>query len=514
VSSLPGIRRRARIRIALPAAALLLLALAPAAHAWIYWGHWDYGQGVGRAALDGTQANEAFVPGPPGLYAFSRGVAVDSNYIYWGTHGLNTDPSHSFTAPTVGRSPLSGVGPNYTFTAATAQSLTGLAVSATHVYWTGANQDTGDIGRTPVAGGQQYQAFDSVFGQPNPVPCGVAVDDKYVYFANRETSSIGRAELAGYGTASQVIEGQWIQLSASQALTVKPCGVAVDDKYVYWGIYQTSTNGVITPGTTIGRALKADGSGATNSFAGGGRGVTGLAIDGTTIYASNWNDGIKGHGSIGRANIVTGAGDPDFITGLDAPFGVAVDAGGPAPPPPVPNPPPVPIPPSPPPVVCNSCGSGGPPASTVAPDFSRVWGGHTVFAPASWSTPIFAVVKPGPAADALPASAVARGMVFNYILDKAGMVRIVIARAVNGRRVRGKCQLTSRRKRNPSCTRLIGVVTLTRVSHAGHNQVPFSGRIGGQALKPGRYTAIFVGAAQSGNAMSPAKTLNFQIVKP
>lgn len=32
--------------------------------------------GIGRAALDGTQADENFVAPPPGTYGYSRGVAV------------------------------------------------------------------------------------------------------------------------------------------------------------------------------------------------------------------------------------------------------------------------------------------------------------------------------------------------------------------------------------------------------------------------------------------------------
>jgi hypothetical protein len=487
------------------AAFVASLALVPAADAWIYWGHFNYGEGVGRAALDSTQSTETFVPAPPGKWAFSRGVAVDSNYLYWGTHGLNTTVSQSFAAPAIGRSLLDGTNPNYAFTAATGQGLTNISVSASHLYWSAANQDTSEIGRTPVVGGQQYQSFSSVFGQPNPVSCGVASDGTYVYFANRATSSIGRATLADYGTAAQTIEGQWIQLPASQANTVQPCGVAVDDTYVYWGVYQTSSSGNISKGTTIGRALKSDGSGATNAFAGGGRSVTGLAIDGSFIYTSNWNDGVPGHGSIGRANRSGGGGDPDFVTGLDAPFGVAVDAGGPTAAPPGGDPGPGNyIPPLI--VSCPGCGSGSPSASsTIAPDFSRVWPSHNTFVPAPWSTPLYAVVT--------GAGSTPKGTVFNYILDKPGTVRIAIAKPADGRRVGKQCRAPSRKNAGkPKCRRLVTLRTLTRVSHAGLNQVPFSGRIQGKALPPGSYSAIFTAKAQTGNA-THIKTITFRIAR-
>ncbi|MDQ6747650.1 MAG: hypothetical protein M3010_06035 [Candidatus Dormibacteraeota bacterium] len=431
------------------AAVVAALAVAPAADAFIYWGHFAYGKGVGRAALDGTQGKEDFVPAPPGTYAFSRGVAVDSNFLYWGTHGLNTTPSTSFAVPRIGRSPLSGASPTYSFTESPSQGVTGLAVSPTHLYWSGANQDTGDVGRTPVVGGQQFQEFSSVFGEPNPQPCGVASDGTYVYFANRGTSSIGRATLANFGTASQVIEGQWIQRPASAANAVHPCGVAVDDTYVYWGVYETSSNGTVSAGTTIGRALKSDGSGATDNFAGGGRRVTGLAIEGSFLYTSNWNDGVPGHGSIGRANLSNGAGDADFVQGLDAPYGVAADAGGPAAAPPNQstggnyiNPPSV---------GCSGCGNGGGnPASSIPPDFSRVWGTHKTFAPASWFTPVYGVTK---------ASTTPKGTVFNYILDKAGTVKIAIARSVGGRRVGKRCVApTPKNAGRRTCRRLAPIL--------------------------------------------------------
>ncbi len=480
------------------------LALAPASEAWIYWGHFAYQTGVGRAALDGTQADEDFIAAPPGTYAFARGVAADSSYLYWGTHGLDSTQARPFTPPRIGRSDLSGANQNQSFTASTGQSLTSLGVSPSHLYWSSSNQDTGGIGRTPVIGGQQYQAFESKFGEPHPQPCGVATDGTYVYFANRTTSSIGRATLANYATAQQVVEGQWIQRPASAALSVHPCGVAVDAKYVFWGVYETSRNGVITPGATIGRALKSNGSGATDDFAGGGRRVTGLAIDGKFLYTSNWNDGVAGTGSIGRANLDASGWDADFVGGLNAPYGVAVEGGGPAPAPP--TPPPTGDYHDPLSVGCSGCGGGGGAApSSVPPDFSRVWGSHKKFVPASWSTPLLAVAK---------GAAAPKGTVFNYILDKPGTVKIAITQATKGRRAGKKCVPPSRRNAGKRpCRRTVTVVTLTRVSHAGVNHVPFSGRIRGKALKPGSYKAVFTALAQTGSA-TKTQSYGFRIARP
>jgi hypothetical protein len=492
---------RTHSRLGALAAILVCLAFAPSAGAWIYWGHeYPYGSGLGRGALDATQVDESFVPGPPGAYAFSRGVAVDSQYLYWGTHGLNSVSGGAVGPPAIGRSLLDGSSPNYSFTAAPSNAITGLSVSASDLYWTGYGIDTADVGETPVAGGGQPELFTSVFGQPNPRTCGVASDGTYVYFANRGTSSIGRAKLADFGTAN-VPEGQWIQLPDTANETVVPCGVAVDSKYVYWGINEVFNNGNQSLGTTIGRALKSDGSEATDSFAAIGKQVTGVATDGSFIYASNLNQYASGGGSIGRVSINGAGPDPNFITGLTAPFGVAVDGGGPGAAPPPSNggagnyiPPLV--------VGCNGCAGGSISGPSIPPDFSRVWGSHATFAPASWVTPGFAVAK----------SARATGTIFNYVLDKGGTVKIAITGASSGRRVGRKCLAPSpKNKAKRKCSRVTTYMTLTRVSHAGRNQVPFSGRIRGKVLKPGSYTARFISTATTGTA-TKTKSFSFRVV--
>ena len=53
--------------------------------------------------------------------------------------------------------------------------------------------------------------------------------------------------------------------------------------------------------------------------------------------------------------------------------------------------------------------------------------------------------------------------------------------------------------------------TLTRTGHTRLNQVAFTGRIRGRALKPGRYHAAFT-AIDAAGASAP-KTLRFTIVK-
>ena len=423
-----------------------------------------------------------------GTYAFTRGVAANGTDVFWGNNLPGTSPQHGFAAPVIARQHLADSSVNQSFTAATGQSITGMAVGGGYIYWTSNNQDTSEVGRTPIVGGQQFQSISSVFGQPNPRTCGVAVDEKYVYWANRYTNGIGRAELANFGTGSQVVEGDWLPLPDPPGQVTFPCGVAVDATYVYWGINQVNNGGTLEPGTSIGRAKKSDGSGASNGFLGGGNSVSGLTIDGPFLYWSNTADGIPGHGSIGRGNVDGSGWQEDFVHGLNVPFGVAVDAAGPAPTPPVTNPP-VDINPYTLNVGCSGCGSGRPQPTPKRPDFSRVWTSHTVFAPAQWSTPLV-VGKSSPRLSARASGATAStqaGTTFNYILNRAAKVRVAI------KHKGGKT-----------------VATLTRFGKKGRNGLPFSGRIEGKALTPGPYSATF--SAKSGKRRSKPAVLAFRIL--
>ena len=458
---------------------------AAAAQAYIYWGQEaPYKSGIGRAALDGTGATNNFVPSGGGNYAFTRGVAANGTDVFWGNN--NPGSTTGFAPPVIGRLHLADSTVNQAFTGATGQSITGLTVAGGYIYWTSNNQDTSEVGRTPIVGGQQFQSITSVFGQANPHTCGVAVDDKYVYWANRTTNGIGRAELANFSTSSQVVEGDWLPLPDPSGVVSNPCGVAVDDTYVYWGINAFASGGVYEQaGTSIGRAKKSDKSGATNSFLGGGNRVTGLTIAGDFLYWSNAADYIEGHGSIGRGSVSGSGWQGDFVSGLNDPFGVAVDSAGPAAPPPVVLSPGAGnyIPPLS--VSCGNCGSNRPPGPPPPrPDFSKVWTNYAVFVPATWSTPLV-VGKSSPRLLAT-GSALHAGTTFNYILNRAAKVTVVI------KHKGGKT-----------------VATLTRTGKKGRNALPFSGRIAGKALTPGPYQAVFT--AKSGKKKSKPITIDFTI---
>jgi lysophospholipase L1-like esterase len=99
------------------------------------------------------------------------------------------------------------------------------------------------------------------------------------------------------------------------------------------------------------------------------------------------------------------------------------------------------------------------------------------------------------------------GTVFSFDLDQPAKVRIAIERTAPGRLVGRACRLPTRglRHKRP-CTRTIPISTIVRQEPPGLDRLAFSGRVHGEALKPGRYVATFV-ALDSAGASSPQSLL-------
>ena len=261
--------------------------IAAEAQAHVYWtarGN-TTGSTVGRANLDGTGANPAFIGGASGPV----GVAVSRSFIYW----ANTFSSGG----TIGRANLDGSGVNQSFIAG-AKLPCGVAVDAAHVYW--ANNATNSIGRANLDGTGLSNSFITGANQP----CGVAVDASHVYWTNEggttPGTTIGRANLDGSAANNRFIAG-----------ASAPVGVAVSASYIYWGNNSSDT---------VGRA-NLDGTGVNNRFITGSGGCSDFpAIDATHIYWANDCDG-----SIGRANLDGTGINNGFLSVAANPGGVAVD---------------------------------------------------------------------------------------------------------------------------------------------------------------------------------------------
>jgi hypothetical protein len=150
-------------------------------------------------------------------------------------------------------------------------SLALVARADAFVYW--ANFNTGTIGRANLDGSGADQRF--IGGASGPV--GLAVDGAHVYWANFNISRIGRADLDGSGADQSFITG------SSQVR-----GVAVDGANIYW------TSPFVS---AIGRA-DLDGSNVNQEFITGTGGATDVAVDGAHVY---WANNLTN--SIGRANL-------------------------------------------------------------------------------------------------------------------------------------------------------------------------------------------------------------------
>ncbi len=267
----------------------LTLALAPRAEAYVYWANNGGGDGttIGRANLDGSDANQSFIAGAAG----PCGVAATTTHLYWANRALGT----------IGRANLDGTGVDQSFI--TGASLPcGVAVDSARVYWM--NQGTGAIARANLDGSGASQSFIPGLGLSN---CAVAVNATNLFwdnFAGGSGTTIGRASVNGTGVDPSFIGG-----------ATGPCGVAVNSANVFWANFGSDA---------IGRA-NLDGSGANQAFV-GATDPCGVALTSTHLFWAN-----QSTGAIGRAMLNASKVDQALISGADAPCGVAVDAGVPDP---------------------------------------------------------------------------------------------------------------------------------------------------------------------------------------
>jgi hypothetical protein len=98
------------------------------------------------------------------------------------------------------------------------------------------------------------------------------------------------------------------------------------------------------------------------------------------------------------------------------------------------------------------------------------------------------------------------GSRIRFRLSEAASVRVVIARAVVGRRVGGRCRPASRANRKrPKCTRFVRVGAFTLAGKSGANSFRFSGRVGGRRLRVGKYRATATATDSAGQASAAVR---------
>jgi hypothetical protein len=275
------------------AAAIALLALPPLASAnFVYWTNL-FGSSIGRAKINGTGANDSFIPGIPSSPGPS-GIAIDSKFIYW--------EEQNGTTATIGRANLDGTGVNHQFITSGVVNPQGLAVTPSGIYWTNeAAMGHATIGHAGIDGANPTQNFID----PGPVSiCGLAADQSFIYYLDNTTPSIGRAPLGG-GPA----QTGFVPLTSAQ------CGVAVDSSFLYWGAADNHVGRVAAGGGTPQANFITNASGATQS-------VSGVAINPQYVFWGNNNGSTSGN-FIGRANLGGGSPNPTLTAGASRPFMLA-----------------------------------------------------------------------------------------------------------------------------------------------------------------------------------------------
>lgn len=267
--------------------AAVALLCAPTAPAAIYWG----GQSpLGAANFDGSSPNPKYFRFPH-LGGPTCGVAVSASHLYWcewfGLWRVN------FEGPATPVQIVPGL-----------SNPGGIAIDGTYVYW--ANPEAGTIGRARLDGSEANPAFLTGLQRP----CNVAVGGGRLYWLDWQ--GIGRANIDGSDPIPGLVG------------TAGGCGLAVDANYLYWG-----------QRGAIGRA-RLDGTEAKPDFIAGVGMVSAIALDGSHLY---WTDQPEGmfYASIGRANLDGSGALRNLIpTETFNLGGVAVDAR--------PSPPPLPLP--------------------------------------------------------------------------------------------------------------------------------------------------------------------------
>jgi streptogramin lyase len=262
-------------------AAAAALGMAGSADAYIYW---SASSEIGRANLDGSGANHAFISG---ISAF--GVAVDDAHIFWTDHDRGA----------IGRANLDGTGVNPAFIVG-AHDPIGITSDGTHVYWV--NHSDATISRANVDGSDVEPGFLSEFHPAFGPESGidVAVDGAHVYWSSSLGEVLGRSNLDGSGIQTDFIPDAYA-----------PLGVDVDAAHIYWA-----------NDTSVGRA-NLDGTDVVNGFITTGFSVSGVAVDRAHIFWADYH-----LGKIGRANL-DGTGQRWIVKQAGGAYAVAVDALGP-----------------------------------------------------------------------------------------------------------------------------------------------------------------------------------------
>jgi hypothetical protein len=179
--------------------------------------YWSSGTGaIGRSKIAGTGVKRKFIRAGSQQV---KHLAADGRHIYW-THG-----------PFISRAKLDGSGVAKNIVKVSS-AISGLSLDAHHIYWS--QVDNHSIGRAKLNGTGVDESFIATGGTKSH-PQGVAVNASHVYWSDY-AGTIGRANIDGNG-----VDGSFITSTTGSPMTG---GIALDAAHVYW----TSTTAISRAG--------------------------------------------------------------------------------------------------------------------------------------------------------------------------------------------------------------------------------------------------------------------------
>ncbi len=233
------------------------------------------------------------------------GIAVDATHVYWTTSGAQANAWQG----TVMKVPRAGGMP---ITLATGQPYPGdIAVDATSVYWiVGMNSYERAVMKLPLAGGTGTPLLS---GQRS-LGSSIAVDGTSAYFTD-----IGEGGNVGQGSVLKVAKdgGPPTTLAAAQWY---PYAIALDADNLYWTNRGDGTNPM--GGSVMKVSLR---GGTPVTLASGQTYPSAIAVDADNVY---WLNGVAYAGT--SADIMKmplqGGTPVTLASGHDTPVGIAVDS--------------------------------------------------------------------------------------------------------------------------------------------------------------------------------------------
>ena len=190
-------------------------------------------------------------------------VAVEGTHVYWGTGDFGAGVGSLW------RSELAGGPAELVASGMPPLSRCDLVVDATHAYVSTEWMFSSGLGSDPVLEVALGSGEVSVLAEGSPQ--ALAVDARYVYFAERE-SAIRRLPIGGGPTTTLASEGGWLG------------GFAIDASHAYW----TAHEGGEVSGTVMSVPL--DGGEVTTLATGHGT-SSGLAVDDEYLYFTDSDGG-------------------------------------------------------------------------------------------------------------------------------------------------------------------------------------------------------------------------------